>query len=84
MYDLIIGGGGPSGSAAGRAAGKLGLGTLLIEKEEFPRYKPCGGALSEHAISYLDFRIPDYIQERDMALESILRIESFRDARTTA
>jgi flavin-dependent dehydrogenase len=40
MYDLIIVGGGPSGASAGRAAGKKGLFTLLLEKENFPRYKP--------------------------------------------
>jgi geranylgeranyl reductase family protein len=66
MYDLIIIGGGPSGSAAGRVAGKKGLKTLLIEKEIFPRYKPCGGALSEHAMSYLDFEIPESMIERDI------------------
>jgi len=66
VYDLIIVGGGPAGSAAGRAAGKLGLKTLLIEKAVFPRYKPCGGALSERAMSFLDFAIPGYIQERDV------------------
>ena len=63
MYDLIIVGGGPSGASAGRKAGKLGLNTLLLEKEEFPRYKPCGGGLSRHAISYLDFELPSDIIE---------------------
>jgi len=63
MYDLIIIGGGPSGASAGRRAGKLGLNTLLLEKEEFPRYKPCGGGLSAHAISYLDFKLPHNIIE---------------------
>jgi len=66
MYDLIIIGGGPSGSAAGRVAGKLGLETLLLEKEIFPRYKPCGGAFSEQAISYLDFEVPQSIIEGDV------------------
>ena len=66
MYDLIIIGGGPSGSAAGRIAGKNGLKTLLIEKAIFPRYKPCGGGLSEHAMSYLDFKIPGSMIERDI------------------
>lgn len=61
MYDVIIVGGGPSGASAGRRAGKLGLKTLLLEKEKFPRYKPCGGALSEHAMSYLDFELPQNI-----------------------
>jgi len=67
MYDLIIVGGGPAGTSAGRAAGIAGLKTLLIEKEEFPRYKPCGGGLSEHARSFLDFSIPKNIQERDIS-----------------
>lgn len=63
MYDVIIIGGGPSGASAGRRAGKLGLKTLLLEKEKFPRYKPCGGGLSTHAISYLDFELPQDIIE---------------------
>jgi geranylgeranyl reductase family protein len=66
VYDLIIIGGGPSGSAAGRLAGKMGLETLLIEKEVFPRYKPCGGAFSEQAMSYLDFNVPQDIHERNI------------------
>lgn len=66
VYDLIIAGGGPAGSAAGRQAGKRGLKTLLIEKETFPRYKPCGGAVSERGMSYLDFAVPDHIIERNI------------------
>ena len=66
MYDLIIIGAGPSGSAAGRVAGNLGIKTLIIEKEKFPRYKPCGGALSEQAMSYLDFEIPQHIHEKEI------------------
>ncbi|MDY9927495.1 geranylgeranyl reductase family protein [Methanosarcina sp.] len=63
MYDVIIVGGGPSGASAARRAGKLGLNTLILEKEEFPRYKPCGGGLSKHAISYLDFELPEDVVE---------------------
>ena len=47
-------------------AAQLGLHTLLIEKEYFPRYKACGGAFSEHAMSYLDFKIPEDIQEKNI------------------
>lgn len=36
---------------------------MLLEKEKFPRYKPCGGGVSEHAISYLDFELPPEIIE---------------------
>jgi len=66
MYDLAIIGAGPAGSTAGRRAGKLGLKTLIIEKEEFPRYKPCGGALSEQAMSYLDFTVPSHLHEKEV------------------
>lgn len=66
MYDLIIVGGGPAGSSAGRRAGIHGLHTLLIEKEVFPRYKACGGALSERALSYLDFPLPQSVREREI------------------
>lgn len=66
MHDVIIVGAGPSGSSAARIAGKNGLKTLLIEKETFPRNKPCAGALSRQALSYLDFEIPEYLQEKDI------------------
>ena len=66
VYDLVLIGGGPAGSAAGRAAGKRGLRTLVLEKERFPRYKPCAGALSERAIAFLDFPIPERIREKDI------------------
>jgi len=66
MYDLIVIGAGPAGSAAGRHAAKLGLKTLIIEKEVFPRYKPCAGGLSEKAISYLDFSLPPEIIKKEI------------------
>ena len=64
MYDLIVAGAGPAGSAAARAAALQGLNVLILEKEPFPRYKPCGGALSRRAISLLDFTLPGNICER--------------------
>jgi geranylgeranyl reductase family protein len=66
MYDLIIAGAGPAGSSAAREAGKMGLDVLLIDKDRFPRYKPCGGGLSERALSYLDFSLPENICERSI------------------
>jgi geranylgeranyl reductase family protein len=64
MYDLIVAGAGPAGSTAARAAALQGLDTLILEKETFPRYKPCGGALSSKAASLLDFPLPGDICER--------------------
>jgi geranylgeranyl reductase family protein len=67
VYDIIVVGAGPAGSAAARTAARLGLDALLIERERFPRYKACGGALSERASSYLDFNLPEEIAEKEIA-----------------
>lgn len=87
MYDAIIIGGGPSGASAGRRAGKLGLNTLLLEKEKFPRYKPCGGGLSEHAISYIDFELPQNIIEWEVTGANVIfkdqLLEAHKDHRVS-
>ena len=80
MYDFIIVGGGPSGASAGRTAGKQGLSTLLLEKEHFPRYKACGGALSSYGLSCLDFSLPEYAVERYISKVKIHFMDSFVDA----
>jgi geranylgeranyl reductase family protein len=64
MFDLIIVGAGPAGSSAARGAANAGLNVLVLEKEPFPRYKPCGGALSDRAISLLDFPLQEELCER--------------------
>ena len=66
MFDVIVVGGGPAGSSAARKASSRGLTTLLLEKERFPRYKPCGGAVSDRALSYLDFELPSSFRAREM------------------
>jgi geranylgeranyl reductase family protein len=52
-YDVVVAGGGPAGSSSAYYAARLGLKTLLLEKEAYPRDKPCGGALSERNIPLL-------------------------------
>lgn len=44
-YDLIVVGGGPSGSSAAATAAKRGLRVLLLERDGHNRIKPCGGLL---------------------------------------
>ncbi len=45
-YDVIVVGAGPAGTTAAYELANAGLNVLIIEKETFPRYKPCGGGLS--------------------------------------
>ena len=53
IYDLIIIGAGPAGSAAVLYAKKHGLKTLLLEKASFPRDKICGDAISGKSMGVL-------------------------------
>lgn len=45
-FDVIVVGSGPAGSTAAFHLGEAGLKVLVIEKENLPRYKTCGGGLS--------------------------------------
>jgi geranylgeranyl reductase family protein len=48
--DVIVAGAGPAGSAAARTLAAAGVDTLLVDRAEFPRNKPCGGGLSARAL----------------------------------
>jgi geranylgeranyl reductase family protein len=52
-YDVAVVGGGPAGASSAYYAAKLGLKTILFEKQAYPREKPCGGALSERSVPLL-------------------------------
>ncbi|PCJ39462.1 MAG: hypothetical protein COA81_10355 [Alphaproteobacteria bacterium] len=46
MYDAVIVGAGPAGSSAAYDLVKAGANVLIVDKESFPRDKPCGGGLT--------------------------------------
>ena len=48
-YDLVVVGAGPGGSSAAYHASRAGLKTLLLDRQDFPRDKPCGDGLMPHA-----------------------------------
>lgn len=54
-YDVVVVGGGPSGSIAARTLAASGAKVLLVEKD-FKRDKPCGGATP--SISFEEFNLP--------------------------
>ena len=63
-YDVIVVGAGPAGATAARHCARGGLKTLLLEKDQIPRYKPCAGGVTRAAANELDFAIPESIIER--------------------
>jgi geranylgeranyl reductase family protein len=52
-YDAIVVGAGPAGSTAAYRLAQAGANVLLLDKAQFPRNKPCGGAISTRALNEL-------------------------------
>src|SRR5437867_4554920 len=46
IFDVAIVGGGPAGSVCAAFCSRAGLGTLVLEREDFPREKVCGDCLN--------------------------------------
>src|SRR5437773_8675941 len=46
IFDVAIVGGGPAGSVCAAFCARAGLGTLVLERENFPREKVCGDCLN--------------------------------------
>ncbi len=61
-YDVIIIGGGPAGSIAAFYLAHAGLKTALFEKDNFPRYKTCGGGLTYKAFRMIPFDVEDAVE----------------------
>ena len=59
MYDLIIIGGGPEGTAAAITAARNGARVLILEQGRFPRHKVCGEFVSAESLALLKSLLPD-------------------------
>ncbi|MDR1020155.1 MAG: NAD(P)/FAD-dependent oxidoreductase [Synergistaceae bacterium] len=65
MYDVIVIGGGVTGSIASRQLSSMGYSVLLVDKAKAPREKSCSGLLIKKSIhliqSYVNSLIPDTV-----------------------
>jgi flavin-dependent dehydrogenase len=64
IYDIAIVGAGPAGSQAAFILENTGYEFLVLDKEKFPRPKPCAGILPPRIFSELS--IPEEIIERPL------------------
>ena len=61
-YDAIVIGAGPAGACAAYLLAKYGIRVLVIDKEHFPRCKPCAGGFTSKTLKSFDFSITEEIR----------------------
>ncbi len=64
LWDVIICGAGLGGSYAAEVLAEKGFATLLLEKYSLPRYKACGGGVTQEFVD--EARLPESIIERSI------------------
>jgi geranylgeranyl reductase family protein len=61
-FDVIVVGAGPSGTAAAFRLKRFGYRVLLLDKQQFPRAKPCGGGISIKALNLMPWSVAPVIE----------------------
>jgi geranylgeranyl reductase family protein len=62
-FDAIVVGAGPAGSTAALRLTRAGARVLLLDRERFPRDKPCGGGLTERAVKQLPVSVDPVVED---------------------
>ena len=70
MFDVAVIGAGPGGATASRYLAKKGLKVCMIDKDHFPRDKPCGGGFSEGLLD----EFPYLRKREDEFLKGVARV----------
>ncbi|MEM7250597.1 MAG: FAD-dependent monooxygenase [Pseudomonadota bacterium] len=73
-YDVLIVGGGPSGSTAAKRLTDAGASVAIIDKKDFPRDKVCAGWVTPAVLEVLNFDAEEYA--RDHVFQPIRSFET--------
>lgn len=80
MYDCVIVGAGPAGATAAYHLAKRGRSVLLLEKQQLPRYKPCGGGVSPQIAQWFDFSFEPVISQKVTSIRYTHKLKDTVDA----
>lgn len=64
IYDCVVVGGGPAGATAAYHLAKNGHSVLILEKNQLPRYKPCGGGVCPKVAEWFDYDFEPVISQK--------------------
>ncbi|MHB8644030.1 MAG: geranylgeranyl reductase family protein [Gaiellaceae bacterium] len=62
-FDAVVVGAGPAGSTTACRLASGGASVLLLDKQRFPRDKPCGGGLTLRAVRQLPFSVEPVVED---------------------
>ena len=62
-FDVIVVGAGPAGSTAAYRLAEGGAKVLLLDRQRFPRDKPCGGGLTYRAVRQLPVSVDPVVED---------------------
>jgi len=69
IYDVVVVGSGPAGAVVAYELAEKGFNVLILDKAKLPRYKPCGGGITDKTIRELPYEIQPAI---DLISEGII------------